>query len=74
MDTNPPHRKWIFNLFGALAQYERALIRERVQVGLEAARRQGQRGGRAPQGQRAYGEKPTTQGHPWGPVQVSATM
>jgi DNA invertase Pin-like site-specific DNA recombinase len=33
-------------LFGALAQYERALTRERVQAGLMAARRRGRRGGR----------------------------
>ncbi len=36
----------LFHLFGALAQYERALIRERVIAGLRAAELRGRRGGR----------------------------
>lgn len=46
MDTTTPHGELFFHIFGALAQYERALTRERVQVGLSAARRRGRRGGR----------------------------
>jgi len=46
MDTNTPHGELLFHIFGALAQYERALTRERVQAGLAAARRRGRRGGR----------------------------
>lgn len=46
MDTHTPHGELLFHLFGALAQYERALTRERVQAGLAAARRRGRRGGR----------------------------
>jgi DNA invertase Pin-like site-specific DNA recombinase len=46
MDTTTPHGELLFHLFGALAQYERALTRERVQAGLAAARRRGRRGGR----------------------------
>jgi DNA invertase Pin-like site-specific DNA recombinase len=46
MDTNTPHGELLFHIFGALAQYERALTRERVQAGLEAARRRGRHGGR----------------------------
>ena len=34
MDTNTPHGELLFHIFGALAQYERALTRERVQAGL----------------------------------------
>jgi DNA invertase Pin-like site-specific DNA recombinase len=30
MDTTTPHGELLFSLFGALAQYERALTRERV--------------------------------------------
>jgi len=48
MDTATPHGELLFHLFGALAQYERALIQERVQAGLAAARRRGRRGGRPP--------------------------
>ena len=46
MDTNTPHGELLFHLFGALAQYERALTRERVRAGLAAAERRGRRGGR----------------------------
>lgn len=48
MDTNTPHGELLFHIFGALAQYERALTRERVQAGLAAAQRRGRRGGRPP--------------------------
>ena len=33
-------------MFGALAQYERALTQERIKAGLAAAKRRGKRGGR----------------------------
>ena len=36
----------MFAVFGALAQYARALIRERVMAGLQAAATRGRRGGR----------------------------
>ena len=36
----------IFYIFGALAQFERSLIQERVKAGLEAAKNRGIRGGR----------------------------
>lgn len=38
MDTANPLGELQFSLFGALAQYERALIRERVMAGLAAAK------------------------------------
>ena len=43
-----PHGELLFSLFGALAQYERALTRERVMAGLAAAKRRGRQGGRPP--------------------------
>ena len=46
MDTTTPQGAFLFSVFGALAQYERALARERIMAGLEAARRRGRRGGR----------------------------
>jgi DNA invertase Pin-like site-specific DNA recombinase len=48
MDTTTPHGEFLFSIFGALAQYERALTRERVIAGLAAARRRGRKGGRPP--------------------------
>jgi DNA invertase Pin-like site-specific DNA recombinase len=46
MDTTTPHGELLFSIFGALAQYERALARERIMAGLEAAQKRGKRGGR----------------------------
>ena len=43
-----PHWGFVFSVFGALAQYERALTRERVIAGLAAAKRRGRRGGLSP--------------------------
>ena len=38
IDTTTAHGAFLFNLFGSLAEYERALIKERVAAGLAAAR------------------------------------
>src|SRR5712692_9841769 len=46
MDTTTPGGMLIFQVFGALAEFERNLIRERTLAGLEAARARGNMGGR----------------------------
>ncbi len=46
MDTSSSGGKLIFHVFGALAEFERNLIRERTQAGLSAARARGRKGGR----------------------------
>jgi DNA invertase Pin-like site-specific DNA recombinase len=46
MDTTTPQGAFLFHVFGALAQYERALTQERIKAGLAAAKRRGNRGGR----------------------------
>jgi DNA invertase Pin-like site-specific DNA recombinase len=46
MDTTRASGELLFQVFGALAQYERALVQERVVAGLAAARRRGRVGGR----------------------------
>ncbi len=48
LDTTTPAGEFLFHVFGALAQYERALTHERVMAGLAAAKRRGRRGGRPP--------------------------
>lgn len=48
MDTTTPGGVLIFHIFGALAEFERALIRERTQAGLKAARARGRIVGRRP--------------------------
>src|SRR5215203_1762441 len=48
IDTTSPGGKLIFHIFGARAEFERDLIRERTRAGLTAARARGRRGGRPP--------------------------
>lgn len=45
-DTATLHGEFFFSVIGALAQYERALIKERVVAGLKAARKRGRVGRR----------------------------
>ena len=46
LDTTSSGGRLIFHMFGALAEFERDLIRERTQAGLSAARARGRLGGR----------------------------
>ena len=46
IDTTTSGGRLIFHIFGALAEFERNLIRERTIAGLEAARARGRLGGR----------------------------
>ncbi len=46
IDTTTSGGKLIFHIFGALAEFERNLIRERTHAGLAAARARGKMGGR----------------------------
>lgn len=46
IDTSTPGGRLVFHLFGALAEFERDLIRERTHAGLAAARARGRIGGR----------------------------
>jgi DNA invertase Pin-like site-specific DNA recombinase len=46
IDTTTSRGRLIFHVFGALAEFERNLIRERTRAGLEAARARGRKGGR----------------------------
>ena len=46
IDTTTSGGKLIFHIFGALAEFERDIIKERTNAGLEAARTRGKLGGR----------------------------
>ena len=46
IDTTTTGGKLVFHIFAALAEFERALIRERTKAGLSAARARGRQGGR----------------------------
>ena len=65
IDTTTSGGRLVFHLFGALAEFERDLIRDRTLAGLAAARQRGRRGGRPPamtpakvrQAERMYADK-----------------
>ncbi len=46
IDTTTASGELVFNIFSALAQFERRLIQERTKAGLDAARARGRMGGR----------------------------
>src|SRR5512144_2153768 len=46
IDTTTSGGKLVFHIFGALAEFERDIIRERTEAGLTAARARGRKGGR----------------------------
>jgi DNA invertase Pin-like site-specific DNA recombinase len=46
LDTTTSGGRLIFHIFGAIAEFEREIIRERTQAGLSAARARGKKGGR----------------------------
>jgi DNA invertase Pin-like site-specific DNA recombinase len=46
IDTTTSGGKLVFHIFGALAEFERDIIKERTQAGLTAARARGRKGGR----------------------------
>ena len=50
IDTSLPSGELVFQIFGAIAQFERSLIAERVRAGIDEARRKGRRLGRPPLG------------------------
>jgi DNA invertase Pin-like site-specific DNA recombinase len=68
IDTTTSGGKLIFHIFGALAEFERDIIKERTQAGLNAARARGRKGGRpkaltprkAQQAQTLYNDKHNT--------------
>lgn len=48
IDTTTAGGRLIFHIFGALAEFERAIIKERTRAGLDAAKARGKVGGRPP--------------------------
>jgi DNA invertase Pin-like site-specific DNA recombinase len=46
LGTDSAGGRFVFHIFGALAEFERSLIRERTNAGLKAARARGRKGGR----------------------------
>jgi len=57
IDTTTAEGELIFHIFGAIAQFERKLIQERIMLGLDRAKRQGKHIGR-PKGKKDNPRKP----------------
>lgn len=58
IDTTTSDGRFVFNLFAALAEFERELIAERTKAGLNAARARGRKGGRPKKIDKALLEMP----------------
>ena len=43
IDTSTPMGRMVFSIFGALAEFEKSLIRERVKAGIATAKKKGVR-------------------------------
>ncbi len=54
LDTPTPTGKLVFQIAGAVAEFEKDIIRERVVAGLANARRKGKRLGRPPMSEELY--------------------
>lgn len=48
VDTTTPAGRMMMQMVGAFAEFERAMLKDRTKVGLDAARKQGRIGGRPP--------------------------
>ncbi len=48
IDTTSAGGRLVFHVFGAMAEFERSIIRERTRAGLDAAKARGRTGGRPP--------------------------
>jgi DNA invertase Pin-like site-specific DNA recombinase len=75
LDTTTPSGKAMFQMMGVFAEFERAMIAERVRAGLARARREGKRLGRppiAPTLEKRIREALATPGRPAGCVRVIA--
>jgi DNA invertase Pin-like site-specific DNA recombinase len=46
IDTSTPGGRLVFHIFGSIAEFERAIIRERTKAGVAAAKSRGRAGGR----------------------------
>jgi len=60
IDTTTPTGKLLFHIVGAMAEFERDIIRERTLAGLEAARARGRKGGRPQDDRNHEATQPST--------------
>jgi DNA invertase Pin-like site-specific DNA recombinase len=73
LDTSSPHGRLIFSVMGAVAEFERDLIRERTRAGMASARRRGSRVGR-PRAHVPVGEARTLLAQGWTQTAVAREL
>jgi DNA invertase Pin-like site-specific DNA recombinase len=71
LDTTTPSGRLMFSIVGAMAEYERSIIRERVMAGLEAARARGKRLGRPSKAQEKTPEVIRLRKQGWGMTRIT---
>jgi DNA invertase Pin-like site-specific DNA recombinase len=74
LDTGTPAGRAMFNMCGVFAEFERAMIQERVKAGLSRARASGKRLGRAPHGAEMEAEIKKLQAEGMGKVKIGKTL
>lgn len=74
LDTSTPSGRAMFNMCGVFAEFERAMIQERVKSGLSRARAKGTRLGRKPHGEEVESEIKKLRADGMGKVKIGKTL
>jgi len=74
LDTSTPSGRAMFNMCGVFAEFERAMIQERVKSGLSRARAKGKRLGRKPHGEDVEAEIKKLRDKGMGKVKIGKTL
>jgi DNA invertase Pin-like site-specific DNA recombinase len=74
LDTSTPSGRAMFNMCGVFAEFERAMIQERVKSGLSRARANGKQLGRKPHGEEIESETKKLRLAAWGKVKIGKTL
>jgi DNA invertase Pin-like site-specific DNA recombinase len=74
LDTSTPSGRAMFNMCGVFAEFERAMIQERVKSGLSRAKANGKRLGRKPHGEDVEAEIKKLRASGMGKVKIGKTL
>lgn len=74
LDTSTPSGRAMFNMCGVFAEFERAMIQERVKSGLSRARAKGKQLGRKPHGEDVEAEIKKLRAEGMGKVKIGKTL
>ncbi len=74
LDTTTPSGRLMFSIVGAMAEYEREIIRERIIAGLDAARAKGKRLGRPSKAKQKTDEVIQLRQQGWGMTKIANAL